>query len=610
MDRHVSRFVLVGCLFLAVTTALVYSRAIQNPFVYYDDQDYVTENNHVQAGLTWETFAWAWSSTEKDNWHPLTWLSHEVDCQLYGLNPRGHHITSIIFHVLNVVLLFLVLIRLTGATGRSLLVAALFAFHPLNVESVAWIAERKNVLSTFFFFLGLHAYAWYAAKPHVQRYLAVAACLALGLASKPMVITFPFVLLLLDFWPLHRISVAGQPSSVSKRTKKTAKLPESFATKSPFVQKTFPRLLLEKFPLIVLSLASAIITIVAQRSGGAVRTLVRFPLWMRLENAVYAYAMYLVKAFCPVHLGVYYPYPGVNLPVWQLVFSALLLVSLSCLAWKYRLSRRYFLVGWLWYLGTMIPVIGIVQVGDQAMADRYAYLPLIGIFLVIVWTASDLADQWHIDLRFRSAVAIAVVGALALPTWRQIGYWHSDYDLWSHTLAVTQNNDIADESLGKALLMMGRANEALPRLRAASLRNPEDATRHANYGSNLVQVGRTEEAIVEYSAAIQSTSDTTIQIRCYDSLATLYADLGDFAKVRQSYQQALAIDPRQGLGLIQQLAGDAERDSNPAEYLQLGILLEESGQPAAARTAYENATRLDPSLGTAKQLLGAVGQTH
>ncbi len=609
MDRYGSRLAVVGCLFLVVATALVYGVATRNPFVSYDDQLYVTENNHVQAGLTWETFTWAWTAIEKDNWHPLTWLSHALDCQLNGLNARGHHITSVLLHVINVLLLFLVLMRFTGAVGRSLLVAALFALHPLNVESVAWVAERKNVLSTLFFLLGLLAYGWYAVRPNVRRYLAVAGCFALGLASKPMVITFPFVLLLLDFWPLQRIR-SGNPTLPARRKEKS-NLPEDSANrdKRSFDQTTFSQLVLEKVPLLALCVASAIITIVAQQSGGAVRTLVRFPLWMRLENAVYAYGMYLVKAFCPAHLAAYYPYPGVHLHLWQLALSGFFLVSMSALAWKYRWSRRYLITGWLWYLGTMVPVIGIIQVGDQAMADRYTYVPMIGIFIAVVWTISELADRRRIRFQLRAAAAVAVLATLAFLARRQIGYWSSDYDLWTHTLAVTRNNVIAEENLGRALLVMGRADEALPRLQAASQRNPGDPTRHANLGANLVQCGRIEDAIGEYHAAVQTSSDPSVQIRCYETLATLYDVLGDFTKVRESYRQALEIDRRQAPVMVERLSDDVATESSAPRYVQLGILLEESGQVADARTAYQHALQLDPSLEVARQLLVASGHT-
>jgi len=610
MDRNGPRLAVIGCLLLVVATALVYSAAARHSFVSYDDQNYVTENDHVQAGLTWATFTWALTATEKDNWHPLTWLSHALDCQLYGLNGRGHHVTSVLLHLINVLLLFFLWRRITGAAGRSLLVAAFFALHPLNVESVAWIAERKNVLSTLFFLLGLYAYVWYTVKPNVRRYLAMVACFALGLASKPMVITFPFVLLLLDFWPLQRVRAWDQPLAAPNRRKKNPKLREDSPPKDKLSldQKTFSQLVLEKLPLLVLCVASAIITIVAQQSGGAVRTLVRFPLWMRLENAIYAYGMYLVKAFWPVHLAVYYPYPGVNLRMWQLALSALLLASMSVLVWKYRLSRRYLVTGWLWYLGTMVPVIGIIQVGDQAMADRYAYVPMIGVFTAFVWTVSEFADRRHISYQLRAAITVAVLAILSLLTWRQIGYWSSDYDLWSHTLAVTENNVAADENLGRALLTMGRADEALPRLRAAAQRNPWDPTRHANLGANLVQCGRIQDAIAEYTAAIQSSSDPEVQIRCYETLATLYDLLGDFTKVRESYRQALEIDRRQAPVMAQRLSDDLATDPSAAGYVQLGILLEESGQQADARSAYQQAIQLDPSL-AAEQLLNGAGHT-
>src|SRR5450755_3529933 len=359
----------IVCLLLAVVTLALYNPVNRHPFVNYDDDRYVINNPHVRQGLTADTITWALTSTEQANWHPLTWMSHALDCSLFRLNPAGHHLTSILLHAVNVILLFLLLMWATNRLGPSLFVAALFALHPINVESVAWVAERKNVLCTFFFFAALIAYCWYARKPDWRRYLAFAGLFALGLMSKPMVITLPFVLLVMDYWPLNRIQ--GSPSG-----------------KLGIPQAPLSKLVIEKLPLLALSAASAVITMQAQRAGGAVRSSAQFSLGVRLENAVVAYATYLWKMIWPAHLAPLYPHPGDSLAVWQVAISAMVLLVVTGVVMRFR-SRRYLLTGWLWFLGTLVPVIGLVQVGDQAMADRYAYIPLIGSFVMIAWGAAD-----------------------------------------------------------------------------------------------------------------------------------------------------------------------------------------------------------------------------
>ena len=603
MGRKRTNLVVGACLFLAIGTFTIYGSTLHHPFVNYDDQDYVTQNIHVQAGLTAETLAWAFTATEADNWHPLTWLSHALDCQLYGLKPSGHHLTSVLLHLLNVIILFLMFARSTGSTGRSFLVAALFALHPLNVESVAWVAERKNVLSTLFFLLTLGAYGWYAVKPSVKRYLGVAALFALGLASKPMVITLPFVLLLLDFWPLQRIQGWGPPISRDTRPRKNRKsrtedsVPEMAL---PVTQAPFVRLVLEKLPLLGFCAVSAAITIIAQRPA-AIRSLQRFSFAVRLENALYAYASYIWKAFWPTQLAAYYPHPGNTLDTWRLGLATLFLLAVSGLVWKQRRSRRYLATGWLWYLGTLAPVIGIIQVGDQAMADRYAYIPLIGVFVMVIWGTADWADNKAVRVPLRATTAIAVLALLSFLAWGQIGYWRSDYDLWSHALQVTKTNNLAEENISKALLMEGRAEEAVPGLQKASRLTPADPIKHANLGAALAQCGRVQEAVGEYQAAIPLTPDLALQIRFYESLATLYDALEEYPKVREIYRQALQIAPQQSSEMIRRLSQDVATESSGARYLQLALLLQEAGKSSEARSAFEQALKLDPSLDQAEQ---------
>ncbi len=413
---------------LAVATIALYSPLAGHPFLTFDDRDYVTANPYVHGGVSWNTIKWAFTSTEAANWHPLTWLSHALDYQLFALNPAGHHLDSVLIHALNAVLLFLLLAWVTKRVGPSLAVAALFAVHPINVESVAWVAERKNVLSTFFFLLAIGAYAWYAQKPGWRRYLLVAAPFAAGLMAKPMVITLPFILLLLDYWPVERMqSGPGSGSSVPR--------------------VAFSRLVLEKVPLLFLSAASAWITLKAQHN--AVRSFEEFPLATRIENAVESYGLYLWKVLWPARLA-FYPHPVIGPPAWQWILPAMVLVGVTVLVVIYR-RKRYLIVGWFWFLGTLVPVIGLVQVGEAAMADRYAYVPLIGIFVMIAWGLDNWAEAKSVRTLWRVIPALCALTALGFATTRQMSYWESDYDLWSHALEIA-DDPFAHNAVGSALM--------------------------------------------------------------------------------------------------------------------------------------------------------------
>jgi tetratricopeptide (TPR) repeat protein len=585
------------CLLLAVITGALYSPAFGHPFIFnYDDDIYVINNPQVQAGLTWQTVAWAMKSTDT-NWHPLTWLSHALDCAMYGVNPHAHHVTNVLFHVLNVVLLFLLLVRATGAPGRSFLAAALFAIHPMNVESVAWIAERKNVLSTFFFLLTLGSYGWYALKPDIKRYLAVTALFVLGLASKPMVVTLPCVLLLLDYWPLRRIE--GW----------TRQDPETLLP----AQSRLSRLVLEKLPLLALSAGASAITVFAQHSGGAMRLVL--PLSVRLENAIYAYAMYVWKAFWPAWLAVFYPHPGATLPAWQIALAALFVLSVSALVWWQRAARPYLLVGWLWFLGTLVPVIGLIQVGEQAIADRYAYIPLIGIFVMAIWGAADLADNRRLSFRTRAKIAAVVLGILALFTCDQLRYWRSAVDLWSHAVDVTKNNFLGEQNLGAALLASNRYQEALPHFQRAVELRPQDLGGHLNLAGVLALSDRPREAIVEYETAMPAVSDPGMRVVAYATLGRLYSQVGEYSKAQASYEQALQIDPqrsdaKQGLAKVE--VSNAMRDvaESPSgeTYFRLGQALQQEGRTAEAEAVYKRALTLDPKLKDARTALDSLNQ--
>jgi tetratricopeptide (TPR) repeat protein len=567
-----------------VATFAIYSPVIAHPFINYDDRDYVTENQHVQAGLSAQTIAWAFTSTDQANWHPLTWLSHEMDCEIYGLNPHGHHLTSVLIHTANVLLLFLLLQWATGATGASAMVAALFAFHPFNVESVAWIAERKNLLSTFFFLLALAAYGWYARQPSLRRYAALAGLFALGLAAKPMVITLPFVLLLLDYWPLARI--------------------KGWATRSsafPMPQVPWTRLLLEKVPLLALSAASAAITVFAQRSGNAFESLGHIPLHLRLENAIYAYAKYVVKIFWPINMALIYPHPLDKLTFFQVGLSAIFLIVVSLLVWQSRKQRPYALTGWLWFLGTLVPVIGLVQVGPQGMADRYAYIPAIGIFVLLVWGFNDWASSTPSISGWLKPIAVVVLAFLAILTFRQIGYWRSSEELWTHTLQVTEDNFMADDMLG-SVLVQERRPEALQYFEAAARIAPWDPDSHQAVGAALQDRGDLQGAIREYQVVLHA-KDPKILAYTYANLGVIYRELGNSAAAHLSSEQALRSDPVVVHQMIQQLSGMVEARPAAPGYLRLGLLLEGAGEAPQARSAYERALELDPGFAPARRAL-------
>ena len=414
----------VFSLLLIILTIALYYPVKSHPFVNYDDNVYVTENLHVQSGLTWETVGWAFTTYDAGNWHPLTWLSHALDVELYDLNPGGHHQSSLLLHIANALLLFWVLQRATGFAGRSFMVAALFAVHPINVESVVWVSERKSVLSMLFFLLALGAYRWYVSKPGVGRYSVVAAMFALGLMAKPQIITLPLVLLLWDYWPLRRMSFASDPAPVAGEG--TAAFPA----------KSLRSLVQEKIPLFAIAAASAAMTMKAQRAAGAVVTLGMYPLSVRLSNAIVSYVRYLGKAAWPLHLAPMYPHPGNSLRAWQ-VFGALAILILISLWAIERRRRRYLLVGWLWFLGTLIPMIGLVQVGRQAMADRYAYLPLLGVFIMVCWAVADWSAEHHVPAAVLPAIGVVMLLALTVAARRQIDYWADNVTLWTHTVQVT-----------------------------------------------------------------------------------------------------------------------------------------------------------------------------
>ncbi len=481
---------------LLLLVFLAYWPAVGNHFVSLDDETYVTGNPHVKGGLTGEGVDWAFTSLGyAGNWHPLTWLSHMLDVELFGLNPRGHHLVSIGLHASNAVLLFLVLRGMTGALGRSALVAALFALHPLHVESVVWVAERKDVLSTFFGLLTMAAYGGYVRQRSLGRYGVLLGLFALGLLAKPMLVTLPFVFLLLDYWPLDRVR-PPPPASRTKRKPAVGPAPPRGTDPEPKLS-----LVLEKLPLFALAALSAGMTWAAQSRGWAVNY--RFPLWDRLSNALVAYVAYLGKTVWPVNLAAFYPLPESGLPVGRVLAAGFILGAVTALVLWQRRRYPYLVTGWFWYLGTLVPVIGLVQVGSQAMADRYTYIPLIGIFILLAWSlpAFELVSPGARTGAIGGG-ALLLAGLMAL-TWVQTTYWRDDQALFGHALAVTRGNWLAHNNLGAFYSRMGRDDEAYTHFKEALRLRPDMPDIHFNIGEALQRMGRLEEAAQEYRTALR-----------------------------------------------------------------------------------------------------------
>ena len=587
------------CILLAVLTLVVYSSLRKHEFVNYDDGTYIVNNFHIQDGLSWTTVSWAFTQFYAANWHPLTWLVHAVDFKLFGLEAGGYHLTSLLIHILNVLLLFLLLNRVTGSLERSAFVAALFATHPLNVESVAWAAELKNVLCTLFFLLAIGAYGWYARRPSVKSYVAVVLLFLLGLASKPMVITFPFVLLLLDFWPLHRILHWSKPSA-----------------DFPVAQKPFWSLAVEKLPLLALSVGSAFVTIAGQRLVGA-NDMVVLNLGARIQNALYSYFVYAWTLFWPSGLAVFYPISADPIPLWKPILAAFFLLVVSGLAWRYRTRLPYLLIGWLWFLGTLVPVIGLMQVGAQSRADRYTYIPLIGAFVIVVWGLADLAEIKRLGAAPRVAAAVAVLAALSVITMRQLSFWDNSYDLWTHALNVTQSNPVAEHNIAMELMRTHRWDEAVIHLERVNEQNPSDAVGLVDLGAALGAQGRDQEAVRKYETAVQRTSDPKILLAAYQNLGYEYRKLGADSKAEESYRQALRINPRQqaaleGLGRllmsrrIEEFSQSLAVRPTPEGYFKYGQMLQQVGRVEEARAAYEKSLELDPKLQEAREAMDAL----
>jgi protein O-mannosyl-transferase len=595
---------LMFCLLLFLATVALYNGATRAPFLNYDDPAYVVNNPHVRAGLTWDTVAWAFRTTELSDWKPITWLSHALDCQIFGANPAGPHTVNVLLHAANAGLLFWILWSATGTRWRSLMVATLFALHPINVESVAWVAERKNVLSMLFFLVALAAYGWYARRPSFGRYLCVTVAFAFSLMAKAQGITFPFVLLLLDYWPLSRVRSSGAVSSQGA----------GIESEGPIQWK----LIWEKLPWFAMSAASAIIT--ARVESDAVQ--LKLPLWARLGNAAISYCKYLQNAVWPVRLSPIYPHPGLAVSLPAAGVAAVVIIVITILAAIF--VRRYrFLVGWFWFLGTLVPMIGLIQIGLHGMADRYAYIPLIGIFVVVCWGSAEIASRWRIPATVPAIAFAAIVIVLGMMVHRQVSYWKDNVTLWTHAVEVTDRNSTAEDNLAGALIAEGRIEEARPHLERALSYQPDDVLAALNLATMDQMHGNYRDAIERYGLVCQYTDEPNLVAMARINRGFSYYLLKQYDDARRELEAALKVQPEnaaiyRGFGLLALKSGDAalavkdyqrsvELQPTSVDFLLLAHALEIDGQREAARAAQAQAARMRPDLkddmATVRQLL-------
>jgi len=637
------RIVFLVSLFLVAVTIGTYIQVINSDFVGYDDELYVTENFNVQNGFTTKGLNWAFTKFHSANWHPLTWLSHMLDCELFGLNPMGHHLSNLMLHMANTILLFLVLKLITGAVWRSAFVATIFALHPLHVESVAWVSERKDVLSTFFGLLTMGAYYRYTKATDVKSYLWVMVFLSLGLMAKPMLVTLPFVLLLLDFWPLKRFHYKNDYVLQSERA-------------THYDSKGIYRLFLEKIPLFIPVVISGCLTFLAQKSGGTVKALEALSLKTRIANAFVSYVHYVLKMFWPSNLAVFYPHPGDTLPAWQ-IFGSALVIATACF-WAIRTLNKYpyIGVGLFWYLGTLIPVIGLVQVGNQAMADRYTYIPLIGFLIIVAWGVSDLSKKWRYRKIILGIPAVIIISAMVVCTSCQLTYWKNGITLFEHAIKVTENNYKAHNNLGTAfgpvnldkavfhykealkikphyvtaLNNLGRAllkkenyDEAVLYFSKVLKIDPQNTDARMNLANVLYIQGKCDEAISQYKELIKTDSQNA---DVHFNLAYVLSTQGNLEKAAFHYMEAIRINPEHekahyNIGDILLKQGKikeafthfAEAIKIKPDYAQahnkIGIILLKQGKLENAKVFFSKVLKIDPNCAEARKNLEILNQT-
>jgi Flp pilus assembly protein TadD len=574
---------------LALVTIAIYWPVMRHDFVNHDDPVYVTDNTHVRAGLTWEGLVWAFGRVHGDQtyWHPLSWVSHMVDCQLYGLKPGGHHRTSMLLHAANAVLVFLVFRRMTGAFWRCVLLAALFALHPLQVDSVAWVAERKNLLSAFFWLLTLWAYARYAEvqspafhiTDHGSRityfpslfYVLSLFFMACGLMCKPVLVTLPFVLLLLDYWPLQRFRLS---TLNSQRSTSPSLRGLGLKTQDSRLKVLLP-LLWEKLPFFALAVASSVITVLAHQALGMLNSVSRLPWDARLENALVSYVRYLGKTFWPSRLAVFYPYPTAW-PMWEVVACALLLLAISGLVLGTGRSRPWLFVGWFWFLGVLVPFIGLIQAGAQAMADRFMYVPALGVFVAMIWGLHGLAKGGRYQQNGLSVAGAAAIVVCLVLTRQQLGHWKDSEALSRHALEVTENNWLAHLNLGSALDEKGQSDEAIREFQKALRLKPGYAQAHNNLGVAIVRKGQINEGISQYHEAIRLKPDYAL---AHSNLGIALVRKGQSDEGIGEFQEAIRLKPDYALA-----------------HYNLGIALVRKGQSDEGIREFQEAIRLKPDF--------------
>jgi len=559
-------------LFLVIAVLAVYWPVRNHDFINFDDDLYVTINPHVQAGLTLDSITWAFTSTHAANWHPLTWLSHMLDCRIYGMNPGQHHLTNVLFHILNTLLLFFVFIRMTQDLWQSGFVAALFALHPLHVESVAWLAERKDVLSTFFWMLTLWSYLRYVERSDFNRYLPVLFFFILGLMAKPMLVTLPFVLLLLDYWPLKRFRLGSSDDGQECR-------PRSF----------YFGMVWEKLPLFLLSAGSSVITYMVQKSSGAVSTLAVIPVHVRIGNAIVSYVSYIGKMIWPHNLTVLYPYPK-SIINWQVVGAGLLLAAITVVVFRMVKTKPYFAVGWFWFLGTLVPVIGLVQVGLQAMADRYTYVPLIGLFIMVAWGVPDILGNRRYKKKILAVSSAFVLSAFMICTWFQVGKWRNSMTLFQNAADVTENNYVAYEKLGEALAAQGKMDSAIQHYSEALRIRPDFESTYLSMGIALREQGNYDAAIRHFREALRINPNNAI---AHNNLGVVLARKGNAIEAGSQFFEAIRIN-----------------SDYAGAYYNLGKIFANQGKIEDAILYYRKTLHIDPNMTQALYNLSWILATH
>ena len=561
-------------IFLVLITLATFLPLKNHEFIEFDDSMYVTENFHIQSGFKWKNIIWAFSTFHFGNWHPLTWLSYMLDYYLYGMNPGGYHLTNLIFHMANTLLLFWVLYRMTGAIWKSAFVASFFALHPLHVESVAWVADRRDVLSTFFWILTMWAYVHYSDKPNFQRYLLVFICFGLGLMCKAMLITLPFVMLLLDYWPLDRYH-----HGKSRHHSDSMPKPEDNHSEKSVIL----RLILEKIPFLALTVIFTILNFIAQQKLGALKPVDIFPITHRLANALNSYIGYLQKMVWPHHLSIFYPYPQ-TVDHWKVIVAGFMLAGISIFVARNICKHPYLFLGWLWYLGTLIPVIGLLQIGDHAMADRYTYVPLIGPSIMIAWGVPHFVSKLSYRRFILALLTILSISSLTISTWVQISYWQNSITLFEHALNVTDRNYLAHNNLGIALYKQGKNKEAIAHFSEALKIRPNGVGILNNLGAALARQGRAKEAVLHFQKLLELTPNDE---GAHYNLGLAFLNERQWENAIKHFKEVIRIKPQ-----------------NDEMHYRVGTILEKLDRFKAASLYYKKTIRINPSHDKAHYHLG------